>query len=182
MVNDGENPPVNDGIPEDPPGTYRDDNGRLRDSETNRFVEDPRTNRTNTGNDANAPVADGERPSWRQSELDAEGIYPDYDTQASFIDGQEVPYGTEGSTRPDLYTEGHAVEVKNYDVETPAGRRNLVRELGRQYDQRLVDLPEGTNQTVVVDVRGQVTTPELLIDIETSITNRCPTLEVIFMQ
>jgi len=39
------------------------------------------------------------RPSWRQSELDVQKSYPDYEPQKSFKNGQEVPYGTRGSTR-----------------------------------------------------------------------------------
>lgn len=166
----------------DPPGTYRDSNGRLRDSNTHKFVKDPNlpveepsTPDPNNPNDSN-------RPSWRKSEIDAEQMYPGYDTQKSFIDGKEVPYGTEGSTRPDLYNTGHSVEVKNYDVTSNAGRRNLTGELNRQYTDRVANLPSGTRQTAVIDVRGQNVSPETLVQLESSIKQSCPNLEVIFIQ
>jgi hypothetical protein len=166
----------------DPPGTYRDPRGRLRNSETHQFERDPnrvvdQRTEPNPFNPNNPS-----RPSWRQSELDAEQSYPNYDTQKSFIDGEEVPYGTEGSTRPDLYRNGHSVEVKNYDVETSSGRGNLNRELSRQYNERLEHLPTGTSQTAVIDVRGQNVAPETLIQLESDIVRNCPDLEVIFMQ
>ncbi|MBB5645294.1 hypothetical protein [Pedobacter cryoconitis] len=166
----------------DPPGTYRDNKGRLRDTQTKQFVADPnRIAEQRAAPDPNNPN-NPNRPSWRQSELDAEQAYPNYDTQKSFIDRKEVPYGTEGSTRPDLYAEGHSVEVKNYDVETSSGRGNLNRELTRQYNERIEHLPEGTSQTAVIDVRGQNISPEALIQLEADIVQNCPDLEVIFVQ
>ncbi|GEN70911.1 DUF4280 domain-containing protein [Chryseobacterium lathyri] len=173
---------VTDGTITDPPGTYRDTKGRLRDSKTNKFVEDPnKPPKNEPENNPNNPN-DSNRPSWRKSEIDAEGMYPGYDTQKSFIDKKEVPYGTEGSTRPDLYTEGHSVEVKNYDVTSNNGRSNLTNELKRQYNDRLKNLPNGTRQTAVIDVRGQNVSPETLIELQESINRSCPDLEVIFMQ
>lgn len=96
-----------------------------------------------------------ERPTWRQSEIDAAKDFPDYEPQKSFINGEEVPYGTKGSVRPDYYKPGHSVDIKNYNVETPSGRSNLARNIEEQYFQRLKDLPEGTQQTVLIDIRGQ---------------------------
>lgn len=98
-----------------------------------------------------------ERPSWRQSELDvgepleAQGYRP----QVSFKDGEEVPYGTKGSTRPEYYREGISVEVKNYSVETAQGRSNLVRNVTNQAKHRAENLPPNTVQEVNIDVRGQ---------------------------
>ena len=43
------------------------------------------------------------RPTWRQSELDVGKDYEGYDAQKSFINGEEVPYGTKGSVRPEFY-------------------------------------------------------------------------------
>jgi cell division protein ZapA (FtsZ GTPase activity inhibitor) len=101
-----------------------------------------------------------ERPSWRQSELDAATDFPDYSAQKSFKkmpDGtvQEVPYGTKGSVRPDYYKSGSSVDIKNYDVTTSSGRSNLTRNITKQYQQRLDNLPMETKQSVVIDVRGQ---------------------------
>lgn len=95
------------------------------------------------------------RPTWRQSELDAAKDFPDYDAQKSFIKGEEVPYGTKGSVRPDYYKDGYSVDIKNYNVESASGRSNLARNIEKQYYQRIENLPEGTNQSVVIDIRGQ---------------------------
>lgn len=172
----------------DPPGTFRDANGTLRNSRGNpnglkpgTIAADPR--KVKSGGKGKAyedGQTNGNRPSWRQSELDAEGMYPGYDTQKSFINGEEVPYGTEGSTRPDLYNPGHSVEVKNYDIESSAGRSNLKTELTRQYNERVTHLPQGDKQTAIIDVRGQNVPPETLIKLEEDILQNCPDMEIIF--
>ncbi len=95
------------------------------------------------------------RPTWRQSELDAAKDFPDYDAQKSFINGQEVPYGTKGSVRPDYYKNGYSVDVNNYNVESASGRSNLARNIEKQYYQRIQNLPEGTKEIVMIDIRGQ---------------------------
>lgn len=95
------------------------------------------------------------RPSWRQSEIDAAKNHPDYTEQKSFINGKEVPYGTKGSVRPDLYKDGFSIDVKNYKIETASGRSNLARNIEKQYYQRIDNLPKGTKQAVLIDVRGQ---------------------------
>ena len=69
--------------------------------------------------------------------------------------GKEVDYGTKGSVRPDYYKDGYSVDVKNYNVENSTGRNNLARNIEKQYTQRLEDLPEGTQQAVLIDIRGQ---------------------------
>ena len=102
------------------------------------------------------PDASPSRPSWQQSELDVSNrLGPDYDPQKSFLNGVEVPYGTKGSVRPDNYRAGESVEVKNYNVETPGGRRSLERNISKQVEQRDTHLPSGTRQTIQIDVRGQ---------------------------
>ena len=95
------------------------------------------------------------RPTWRQAELDAATDFPDYDAQKSFINGEEVPYGTKGSVRPDYYKDGFSVDIKNYNVESASGRSNLARNIEKQYYQRIENLPDGTKQSVMIDVRGQ---------------------------
>ena len=99
--------------------------------------------------------ASASRPTWRQSELDAAADFPDYDAQKSFINGEEVPYGTKGSVRPDYYKAGFSVDIKNYNVESASGRSNLVRNIEKQHSQRTGNLPDGTKQAVIIDVRGQ---------------------------
>jgi hypothetical protein len=106
------------------------------------------------------------RPSWRQSEVDAGKRLGDgYSEQRSFKDGKEVPYGTKGSTRPDWYKEGSSIEVKNYDVQTSAGQNRLVDNVVNQSVTRANNLPPGTIQSVIIDVRGQTVSRGVLNDI-----------------
>ena len=112
------------------------------------------------------------RPTWRQSELDVGKDYEGYDAQKSFINGKEVPYGTKGSVRPEFYKNGHSVEVKNYHVETSSGRNSLINNVSSQIKKRLTNLPEGTEQTVVIDVRGQDYNLEILRDIKNKIIEK----------
>ncbi len=100
-------------------------------------------------------VEASKRPSWRQSEIDAANDYPNYRDQVSFKDGQEVPYGTKGSVRPDYYNPGSSIDIKNYNLDTQSGRTNLARNIEKQYYQRLKELPVGTKQSVQIDIRGQ---------------------------
>ena len=112
------------------------------------------------------------RPTWRQSELDVGKDYEGYDAQKSFINGEEVPYGTKGSVRPEFYKNGHSIEVKNYNVETSSGRNSLINNVSSQIKKRLTNLPEGTEQTVVIDVRGQDYNLEILRDIKNKIIEK----------
>ena len=112
------------------------------------------------------------RPTWRQSELEVGKDYEGYDAQKSFINGEEVPYGTKGSVRPEFYKNGHSVEVKNYNVETSSGRNSLINNVSSQIKKRLTNLPEGTEQTVVIDVRGQDYNLEILRDIKNKIIEK----------
>ena len=112
------------------------------------------------------------RPTWRQSELDVGKDYEGYDAQKSFINGEEVPYGTKGSVRPEFYKNGHSVEVKNYNVETSSGRNSLINNVSSQIKKRLTNLPEGTEQTVVIDLRGQDYNLEILRDIKNKIIEK----------
>ncbi|MED4906382.1 pre-toxin TG domain-containing protein [Parageobacillus thermoglucosidasius] len=105
------------------------------------------------------------RPSWRQSEIDIGKEYPEYSTQKSFKNGKEVPYGTKGSSRPDYYKKGFSIEVKNYKITTPEGRSRLVNNISTQFEKRLSDLPRGTKQTVIIDIRGQNVSEEILDDL-----------------
>ncbi|MCL6588136.1 MAG: hypothetical protein K6T72_16865 [Anoxybacillus sp.] len=109
------------------------------------------------------------RPSWRQSEIDVGKEYPSYREQVSFKDGNEVSHGTKNSSRPDFYINGHSIEVKNYKVTTSSGRSNLIRNVSHQINKRISDLPEQTRQTVIIDVRGQNVTRDVLRDIKQKI-------------
>ncbi|MBA2871432.1 uncharacterized protein YukE [Anoxybacillus calidus] len=109
------------------------------------------------------------RPSWRQSEIDIGKEYPGYRDQVSFKDGVEVQHGTKHSSRPDFYIKGHSIEVKNYNLTTSSGRSNLVRNVSKQINKRINDLPSGTKQTVIIDVRGQNTSRDVLRDVRNRI-------------
>lgn len=124
-----------------------------------------------------------ERPSWQQSELDAGEMFPNYSSQKSFLDGNEVSRGTKNSSRPEYFKPGHSVEVKNYKIETPGGRSNLANNVSKQVNQRITNLPGGTKQTIVVDVRGQNYTNGMLDDIVKRITEKCDvSVDIKFME
>ena len=112
------------------------------------------------------------RPTWRQSELDATTDFPGYADQKSFINGKEVSYGTKGSVRPDYYKEGFSVDIKNYNIENASGRSNLARNIEKQYYQRIENLPNGTKQSVMIDIRGQSVSDEVLSELYDEIMRR----------
>ena len=117
-------------------------------------------------------LSKAERPSWRQSEKDASTDYPGYREQISFKNGEEVKRGTTGSSRPDLYIKGHGVEVKNYNVSEASNRSNLVNIVSEQVNKRVNDLPADTKQSVMIDVRGQDVSKEVLRDIKNAIDQK----------
>ena len=123
------------------------------------------------------------RPSWRDSEIEIGKDYPNYEAQKSFINGEEVPYGTKGSVRPEYYRIGHSVEVKNYKIETPAGRNRLINNVSGQVKQRIRHLPEGTRQTIVIDIRGQNIDSSALIEIKNRIIEKSGiNIEILFKE
>ena len=115
------------------------------------------------------------RPTWRQSETDVGDLNPSYEAQKSFLNGKEVPYATRGSSRPDFYTTGSSIEVKNYNVTNSSGRNSLINTVSNQVNKRITDLPSGTKQTIIIDVRGQQVTNDVLRQIRTSILEKCNT-------
>lgn len=98
------------------------------------------------------------RPTPKQSEIDVgtelgSGARP----QVSYKNGQEVPYGTAGSVRPDWCIGSVcSVEVKNYKIAT--NQQGLISNVSKQALQRTKNLPQGMQQQVVIDIRGQVVT------------------------
>lgn len=121
------------------------------------------------------------RPTWKQSEIDVGKQFPDYGNQKSYLDGQEVPYGTKGSVRPEYYNNKHSVEVKNYNLESKNGKYNLVNNVIKQVEQRVQHLPSGSRQTVFIDVRGQEVSDDTLSYIFDAINNKTSVdVEVIF--
>ncbi|MDY1014127.1 hypothetical protein, partial [Pseudomonas viridiflava] len=100
------------------------------------------------------------RPTPQKSEIDVgadlgAGARP----QVSYKNGQEVPYGTSGSVRPD-WCVGNvcSVEVKNYNI--AKNQSGLISNVSKQAIQRAESLPQGMQQQVVIDVRGQMITVE----------------------
>ncbi|MDF1507808.1 T7SS effector LXG polymorphic toxin [Robertmurraya sp. DFI.2.37] len=125
---------------------------------------------------------DKTRPSWRQSEIDVGKEYPGYRDQVSYKEGNEVSHGTKNSSRPDFYIDGHSIEVKNYNVTTSSGRSNLIRNVSKQINKRVSDLPEQTKQSVIIDVRGQNISRDVLRDIKQKINERTNDVaEIIFI-
>ncbi|MBB3212344.1 hypothetical protein FHW67_001624 [Herbaspirillum sp. Sphag1AN] len=119
-----------------------------------------------------ADVAATSRPTPRQSEIDVGAdLPPGARPQVSFKNGQEVPYGTSGSVRPD-YCLGNvcSVEVKNYNIATNSN--GLVNNVSQQAIDRAANLPAGMTQTVVIDIRGQTVATQQLDAIRLQIVQR----------
>ena len=115
---------------------------------------------------------DNKRPHHRQSEKDVgKDLGSEYKPQVSYKDGEQVPYGTKGSTRPD-YSNGEttAFEVKNYQI--PKNQNKMVNDIVKQSTKRQDHLPRGMEQNIVIDVRGQTLTPQQKIFIEKSVTDK----------
>ena len=116
------------------------------------------------------------RPSWRESESEATAQLTEsgFSDQVSFREGGRVPRGTPGSTRPDNYSRllSFSVDVKNYNVETAAGRSSLVTNVVNQAIERAKHLPLGTQQGVMIDVRGQSLSQETIDQLRARIVTR----------
>ena len=117
--------------------------------------------------DANMVVYDipgiEELPEWRAAELRAYQVFRG-EEQLSFLNGEKVLSSTKGATRPDLLRNlgntCEAVEVKYYDLEH--NLNNLCSELRRQISDRVVNLPKGYTQRIVLDVTGRGYSRELI--------------------
>lgn len=94
--------------------------------------------------------------------------------QVTFLNGKEVAYGTKGATRPDIVREVggklEAVEIKNYDLVNNAN--GLYSELEREVTARAANLPEGSVQRIVLDVRGRGYDEALIESIKSGIWDR----------
>jgi len=156
------NPPIAP-LPPPPPSPSR------RDIVT--ITEGPNLS-TSFGLTPRADVPAVSRPSPRQSEIDVgNDLGPGARAQVSYLDRQEVKYGTTGSSRPDFCMGTTcSFEVKNYNIEnnTPG----LVSKVVEQAIQRQQNLPNGMVQRVVIDVRGQTVTPRQESEITKSIVSK----------
>lgn len=88
---------------------------------------------------------------------------PNAEPQKSFKNrtADDVRYGEPGSVRPDYWDEASktAFEVKNYDLNKNLnGLKNSIKD---QYPKRMVNLPPGSNQKYIIDIRGQQLTRSL---------------------
>lgn len=120
-------------------------------------------------------VIDESVPPWRQAEQRALQKYGGKE-QVSYINGEEVPFGTPGATRPDVVTSVgdhiEAIEVKYYDLASPGSRSTLYRELEREVADRVENLPPGSTQRVILDVTNRNFSPELIEEVATTIQTR----------
>lgn len=95
---------------------------------------------------------------WQQAELRALNQYGGYD-QLTYLNGEQVPLFTRGGTRPDVirFLGDHieAVEVKYYDLQQQGCLSTLYRELQREVRARVLHLPKGSTQRIVLDVTGR---------------------------
>jgi RHS repeat-associated protein len=112
------------------------------------------------------------RPTARQSEIDVgKDLGPDARPQVSFLDGQEVRYGTKGSSRPDFCRGTEcSFEVKNYDIANNG--KGLVNNVVGQALERQVNLPQGMVQKVIIDARGQNVTAKQMDTIQREIVSQ----------
>ena len=99
------------------------------------------------------------------------------DARLSYQGGQEMPYNTPGVSRPDVsrtfYGSLEAIEVKNYNLNSERSIAVLYSELSRQVSARAMDLPQGSLQRVVLDIRGRKLSKEQINDIVIGIKEAC---------
>lgn len=92
---------------------------------------------------------------WRKAELRALKAYGGSE-QMSYLAGEEVELFTQGATRPDIvrFIDGHleAIEVKYYNLESSSSLNTLYKELEREISSRIINMPSGTTQRIVLDV------------------------------
>ena len=97
-------------------------------------------------------------PAWRQAELRALNEYGGYE-QLSYLKGEQVSAFTDGATRPDIVRNlgDHieAVEVKFYNLDDPSSVRVLLKEIRREVTDRVLNLPHGSTQRIILDVTGR---------------------------
>ena len=116
-------------------------------------------------------------PSYRQSEITVLERTDNAVEQVAYINGVEVPYNAPGSTRPDVVVRNpngtvDAIEVKNYNLSEPANRNVMLNSLEKEITDRTINLPAGSTQQIVLDVRGRNFTDELIEGVKALIWER----------
>ena len=106
-------------------------------------------------------------PTPRDSEVTVLNRTKNSTEQVSYLNGKEVPKNTSGATRPDVVVKNpngtvKAIEVKNYNLSQSSNRQSLFTEIERQVKERLANLPLGSTQEIILDVRGRSYTDELI--------------------
>ena len=115
-------------------------------------------------------------PTFRESELRALEKYGGVE-QISYFEGKEVPSVTQNATRPDIvrYNDGilEAVEVKNYNLNNEVNRNALYNKLKSQVSERVTNLPAGSTQRIVLDVKGRGYSDDFLQSVIQNIRVKC---------
>lgn len=115
-------------------------------------------------------------PTPRESELTVLERTKNAKEQLTYLDGVEVPYGTPGATRPDVVVQNpngtvKAIEVKNYDLSKSDNRNKMVSVLKKQIRSRAENLPAGSTQEIVLDIRGRGFSDKIIDNTITMIKN-----------
>ena len=98
-------------------------------------------------------------------------LTPDFNAQESYLNGQKVKWGTDGSVRPDFCNSTTcSIEVKNYDIQNNIN--GLIDNVSKQAIERKEHLPPDMEQTVVIDIRGQKITAAQKIKIKDGIESK----------
>lgn len=99
-------------------------------------------------------------PSWLESERKALELYNDgknSSAQVAFYNKEKVNNKVLGSTIPDVvrWIDDHyeGIEVKNYDCKNHLSQ--LLREVKREVKERVINMPDGSTQRLVLDFRGR---------------------------
>lgn len=115
-------------------------------------------------------------PTPRESELKVLSMTDDGVEQISYLNGRRVDNFTQGATRPDVVVQNtngtvKAIEVKNYNLQSYSCRNHLYSELERQVTDRVNNLPLGSTQEIVLDVRGRNYSTELIDHVKNSVVD-----------
>ena len=95
----------------------------------------------------------------REAEQAAQKFYGGRE-QVTYLNGEEVPYGTLGGVRPDVVVGNEAIEVKCYDLAHASNLHELRKTLTTEISQRVLNLPDGMTQRIVLNVEGRGYTTE----------------------
>lgn len=98
--------------------------------------------------------------------------------QVSYLNGKVVASNVPGATKPDLVKtlkDGtiEAIEIKNYNLNIPQSRKNLVKEIDRQVTSRVANLPKGSKQRIVLDIQGRNYDKKIVDEVIENIKNAC---------